>query len=65
LAAKVVEQFARDLKTAFPDFKGSSARNLCYMRDFALAWPELRILQQAAAKLPTTKRRLNKSSTFG
>jgi len=63
--AKVVEQLASDLSKAFPDFKGLSARNLRYMRNFAIAWPELSILsdhdqgrdinsilQQPAAKLP-------------
>lgn len=49
--AKVVDQLARDLRVEFPDFKGLSARNLRYMRDFALGWPELNILQQAAAKM--------------
>lgn len=49
--AKVVDQLARDLKIEFPDFKGLSARNLRYMRDFALGWPELIILQQAAATM--------------
>jgi len=63
--AKIVEQLAKDLSIAFPDFKGLSSRNLRYMRNFATAWPELSILidyesvskmdlilQQAAAKLP-------------
>ena len=63
--SKVVEQLARDLCNAFPDFKGLSSRNLRYMRNFAVAWPELSILidyesvrddnlilQQPAAKLP-------------
>ncbi|MEC5142995.1 PDDEXK nuclease domain-containing protein [Chitinophaga sp. 212800010-3] len=63
--SKVVEQLAKDLSIAFPDFKGLSPRNLRYMRNFAIAWPELSILsnhdpegsmnsilQQAAAKLP-------------
>lgn len=63
--SKVVEQLAHDLSIAFPDFKGLSPRNLRYMRNFAIAWPELSvlsdldpvrdmnsILQQAAAKLP-------------
>ena len=63
--AKIVEQLAKDLCLAFPDFKGLSSRNLRYMRNFALAWPELSvlqnidstldlnsILQQPAAKLP-------------
>lgn len=47
--AKVVDLLAKDLKSEFPDFKGLSPRNLRYMRDFALAWPELSILQQVAA----------------
>jgi len=63
--AKVVEQLSKDLKAAFPAMKGLSPRNLRYMRDFALAWPELRplasagdgaggepILQRVVAKLP-------------
>jgi predicted nuclease of restriction endonuclease-like (RecB) superfamily len=63
--SKVVEQLASDLSIAFPDFKGLSPRNLRYMRNFAIAWPELSmlsdhdpardmnsILQQPAAKLP-------------
>jgi hypothetical protein len=63
--SKVVEQLARDLSIAFPDFKGLSPRNLRYMRNFAIAWPGLSmlrdhdpaldmnsILQQPAAKLP-------------
>lgn len=44
--AKIVDQFARGFRTEFPDFKGISARNL---RDFALGWPELKILQHVAA----------------
>ncbi|MEQ1798261.1 MAG: PDDEXK nuclease domain-containing protein [Lacibacter sp.] len=47
--AKVVEQLARDLRAEFPDFKGLSARNLRYMRDFSIAWPELSMLQQPVA----------------
>ena len=43
--AKIVEQLSKDLKAAFPGMKGLSPRNLRYMRNFALAWPELRLLQ--------------------
>lgn len=39
--AKVVVQLSKDLSTEFPDMKGFSQRNLRYMRDFALAYPEL------------------------
>lgn len=50
--AKVIERLAVDLKTAFPEMKGFSPRNLKYMRAFAEAWPELEFVQQAAAQLP-------------
>jgi len=49
---KTVEKLAVDLKAEFPDMKGLSPRNLRYMRDFALAYPEFTILQQSVAKLP-------------
>jgi predicted nuclease of restriction endonuclease-like (RecB) superfamily len=32
--AKVIERLAQDLRTAFPDMKGFSPRNLKYMRAF-------------------------------
>jgi len=38
--AKVIERLAHDLRTAFPDMKGFSPRNLKYMRAFAEAWPD-------------------------
>lgn len=50
--AKVVDRLAHDLRTAFPDMKGFSPRNLKYMRAFAHAWPETDFVQQAAAQLP-------------
>ncbi|MDR1276046.1 MAG: DUF1016 N-terminal domain-containing protein, partial [Candidatus Accumulibacter sp.] len=50
--SKVIERLARDLREAFPDMKGFSARNLKYMRAFAEAWPEAEFVQQAAAQLP-------------
>ncbi len=50
--AKVIEQLALDLRAAFPDMTGLSARNLKYMRAFAAAWPEEAIVQQAAAQIP-------------
>jgi len=49
--AKVIERLAHDLRTAFPDMKGFSPRNLKYMRA-AEAWPEAEFVQQAAAQLP-------------
>jgi len=50
--AKVIERLAHDLRTAFPEMKGFSPRNLKYMRAFAEAWPDEQIVQQAAAQLP-------------
>ncbi|MBI3235463.1 MAG: DUF1016 domain-containing protein [Bacteroidetes bacterium] len=44
---KIIDKLAADLKTEFPTMKGLSPRNLRYMRDFALAYPNF--LQQAAA----------------
>ncbi len=50
--AKVIERLALDLRTAFPEMKGFSPRNLKYMRAFAEAWPNDLFVQQAAAQLP-------------
>lgn len=50
--AKVIERLARDLRRAFPDMKGFSARNLKYMRAFAEAWPDEAFVQEVLAQLP-------------
>jgi predicted nuclease of restriction endonuclease-like (RecB) superfamily len=50
--AKVIERLAHDLRSAFPEMKGFSPRNLKYMRAFAEAWPEAEFVQQAVAQLP-------------
>lgn len=50
--AQVIEHLAADLRHAFPEMKGFSARNLRYMRDFADRYPDAAILQQVVAKLP-------------
>ena len=49
---RVIERLAQDLRSAFPDMKGFSPRNLKYMRSFAEAWPDAEFVQQAAAQLP-------------
>ncbi|MBP6745187.1 DUF1016 family protein [bacterium] len=49
--AKVVDRLALDLKSAFPEVKGFSARNLRYMKVFAESYPDPAILQAAPAKL--------------
>lgn len=63
--SKVIDQLSADLKNEFPELKGLSSRNLRYMRNFYVNWPELSlsrqngglrisdiILQQPVAKLP-------------
>ncbi|RIY12479.1 DUF1016 domain-containing protein [Hymenobacter rubripertinctus] len=50
--AKVIGQLAQDLRQEFPEASGFSPRNLKYMRAFAMAWPDLAIVQQAAAQIP-------------
>lgn len=50
--AKVIERLAHDLRTAFPQMKGFSPRNLKYMRAFAEAWSDAEFVQQTVAQLP-------------
>ena len=50
--SKVIDRLAADLRSAFPDMKGFSPRNLKYMRAFTEAWPDSQIVQHAAAQLP-------------
>ena len=49
--ARVIERLSADLRTARPDMRGLSARNLRYMAALASRWPEA-IGQHAAAQLP-------------
>lgn len=50
--SKVIDRLARDLRIAFPEMKGFSARNLKYMRFFAEHCPDQQFGQQPAAQLP-------------
>jgi predicted nuclease of restriction endonuclease-like (RecB) superfamily len=50
--AHVIDRLSGDLRSAFPEMQGFSPRNLKYMRAFAGAWPDRRIVQQLAAQLP-------------
>ena len=50
--AKVIDRLSQDLRQAFPEMKGFSARNLKYMRAFAEAWPDEPFVQQVAAQIP-------------
>lgn len=50
--AKVIDRLSQDLRLAFPEMKGFSRANLMYMRAFAAAWPDEKIVQQAVGQLP-------------
>lgn len=50
--ARVVDRLATDLRQAFPEMTGLSARNLKYMRGFAEAYPDPEFVQQVVALLP-------------
>lgn len=50
--AKVIDRLSEDLRDAFPDMQGLSPRNLKYMRAFAAAWPDHRIVQRTVAQIP-------------
>jgi len=48
---RVIDRLSTDLRSAFPEMRGLSQRNLVYMRTFAAAWPA-EIAQQPVAQLP-------------
>jgi predicted nuclease of restriction endonuclease-like (RecB) superfamily len=50
--AKVIDRLAADLQREFPKLTGYSARNLKYMRTFAVSWSDRAIVQQLAAQIP-------------
>ncbi|MBO9619819.1 MAG: hypothetical protein J7539_12390 [Niabella sp.] len=52
--AKVIEQLADDLQKSFPDVRGFSVRNLLYMKQFAVTYPDLSITQQPVAQFEAT-----------
>jgi predicted nuclease of restriction endonuclease-like (RecB) superfamily len=43
---KTIDQLSADLQKTFPDLKGFSARNLLYMQQFSVAYPDMLITQQ-------------------
>jgi predicted nuclease of restriction endonuclease-like (RecB) superfamily len=49
--AQVIKRLSADLRTAHPDMRGLSVRNLHYMAALASRWPTS-IVQQSAAQLP-------------
>ena len=48
--SRVIDRLAHDLRTAFPNMKGFSPRNLKYMRAFAEAWPDAEFVQAVLAQ---------------
>jgi predicted nuclease of restriction endonuclease-like (RecB) superfamily len=50
--ARVIDRLSADLREANPEMQGLSPRNLKYMRAFAAAWPDRRIVQRVVAQLP-------------
>jgi Uncharacterized conserved protein len=50
--AKVIDRLAKDLKSAFPEMKGFSPRNLKYMRLMAESYPDEEFVQQLVAQIP-------------
>jgi predicted nuclease of restriction endonuclease-like (RecB) superfamily len=49
--SKIIDQLSKDLKSAFPEMKGFSTRNLKYMRQFAEEYPDAQIVQEVLAQL--------------
>lgn len=48
---KVIDNLATDLRTAFPEIKGFSPRNLKYMRSFAETYPDEQFVQEVLAQI--------------
>ena len=49
--AKVINRLATNLRSAFPEMKGFSPRNLKYMRAFAETYPDEQIVQEVLAQI--------------
>ena len=49
--SRVIDRLATDLRSAFPEMRGFSPRNLKYMRAFAEAWHDESIVQEPLAQL--------------
>jgi predicted nuclease of restriction endonuclease-like (RecB) superfamily len=56
--SKFIDSLAKDLKISLPDVKGLSARNLRYMKKFALTYVDSEILPQPVAKLSWRSNRM-------
>ena len=49
---RFIDNLAADIRTAFPDSKGYSVRNLKYMAKFAEEYPDRVFVQQVVAQIP-------------
>ena len=49
---KFIDELSKELKIEFPNFKGSSIRNLKYMKSFYLEYKDDEVVQQLVAQLP-------------
>ena len=50
--AKIIDRLSADLRESYPDMEGLSPRNLLFMRSFAAAYPDMRIVKQLVSQLP-------------
>lgn len=50
--AKVIDRLSADLLEAYPDMGGLSPRNLLFMRSFAAAYSDSKIVKQLVSQLP-------------
>ena len=50
--AKVIDRLSADLREAYPDMQGLSPRNLLFMRAFAAAYSDSRLVKQLVSQLP-------------
>ncbi|MGB4583995.1 MAG: PDDEXK nuclease domain-containing protein [Rhodoferax sp.] len=50
--AKIIDRLSADIRDAFPQMQGFSARNLKYMRAFAESWPDRELMQRTVAQIP-------------
>ncbi|MBE2207871.1 MAG: DUF1016 domain-containing protein [Saprospiraceae bacterium] len=49
--SKVVDQLGEDFRVEYPEMEGLSKRNLLYMRQFALAYPDFEFVQASLAQI--------------
>lgn len=60
--SNIVQNLSTDLQKSFPDIKGFSTRSMIYMQQFAKAYPNLLITQQAVALIKKTKKTITQQA---